>query len=178
MEELRTEVIYDTPSEPPREVAVDAPPPKFTRKGGTAFRGNTRGRLSLYEPLYVPNGVSIRFALAPHSLDGQKDFTEAKMNGWEPCTPEQVTNDYEAAVREGLIALSVYETSPEGYVQVGPHILMWRPKSEVVQEYLESVRTALNYPTPEGVRVFENREEEAEAEVVGTRKRGKKEDML
>jgi hypothetical protein len=178
MEDLRTEVIYDTPSEPPREVAVDAPPPKFTRKGGTAFRGNTRGRLSLYEPLYVPNGVSIRFALAPHGLDGQKDFTGAKMNGWEPCTPEQVTNDYETAVRENIIALSVYDVSPEGYVQVGPHILMWRPKSEVVQEYLESVRTALNYPTPDGVRVFENREEEAEAEVVSTRKRGKKEDVV
>jgi hypothetical protein len=178
MEELRNDVIYDTPNEPPREVVVNAPPPKFTRKGGTAFRGNTRGRLSLYEPLYVPNGVSIRFALAPHGLDGQKDFTEAKMNGWEPCTPDQVTNDYETAVRENIIALGVYDVSAEGYVQVGPHILMWRPKSEVTQEYLESVRAALNYPTPDGVRVFENREEEAEAEVVGTRKRGKKDDML
>jgi len=178
MEELRKDVIYGTPDEPPREVAVDAPPPKFTRKGGTAFRGNTRGRLSLYEPLYVPPGVAIRFSLSPHSLDGQKDFSEAKMNGWEPCTPDQVTNDYETAVRENIIALSVYEVSSEGYVQVGPHVLMWRPKSEVTQEYLESVRTALNYPTPDGVRVFENREEEAEAEVVGTRKRGKKDDML
>jgi hypothetical protein len=100
------------------------------------------------------------------------------MNGWEPCTPEQVTNDYETAVRENVIALSVYETGPQGYVQVGPHILMWRPKSEVTQEYLESVRSALNYPTPEEVRVFENREEEAEAEVVGTRKRGKKDDVV
>jgi len=178
MEEIRSEIIYDTPAEPPREVEVEAPPPKFTRKGGTAFRGNTRGRLSLYEPLYVPNGVSIRFALAPHGLDGQKSFTEAKMNGWEPCTPDQVTNDYETAVRENIIALSVYDVSPEGYVQVGPHILMWKPKSEATQEYLDSVRRALNYPTPEGVRVFENREEEAEAEVVGTRKRGKKEDVL
>ena len=178
MEEIRSEIIYDTPNEPPREVVVDAPPPKFTRKGGTAFRGNTRGRLSLYEPLYVPNGVSIRFALAPHGLDGQKDFTEAKMDGWEPCTPEQVTNDYETAVRENIIALSVYNVSPEGYVQVGPHVLMWRPKSEVTQEYLESVRRALNYPTPEGVRVFENHEEEAEAEVVGTRKRSKKDDVV
>ncbi len=178
MEELRNEVIYDTPNEPPREVEVEAPPPKFTRKGGTAFRGNTRGRLSLYEPLYVPGGVSIRFTLAPHSLDGQKDFTEAKMNGWEPCVPEQVTNDYETAVKENIIALSVYDTSPEGYVQVGPHILMWKPKSEATQEYLEAVRRALNYPTPEGVRVFENRDEEAEAEVVGTRKRGKKEGVL
>jgi hypothetical protein len=122
--------------------------------------------------------VSIRFALAPNSLDGQKSFTEARMNGWEPCTPEQVTNDYETAVRENIIALSVYETSPQGYVQVGPHILMWRPKSEVTQEYLESVRSALNYPTPEEVRVFENREEEAEAEVVGARKRGKKDDVV
>ena len=87
MEELRNDVIYDTPNEPPREVVVDAPPPKFTRKGGTAFRGNTRGRLSLYEPLYVPNGVSIRFALAPRGLDGQKDFTEAKMNGCKPLSP-------------------------------------------------------------------------------------------
>jgi hypothetical protein len=178
MEEIRAEIIYDTPSEPPREAVVEAPPPKFVRKGGTAFRGNTRGRLSLYEPLYVPNGVSIRFALAPRGLDGQKDFTEAKMNGWEPCTPDQVTSDYETAVRENVIALSVYEVSPEGYVQVGPHVLMWRPKSETLQEYLESVRTALNYPTPEGVRVLENREEEAEAEVVGTRRRSKKEDVL
>jgi len=178
MEEVRAEIIYDTPVEPPREAQVEAPPPKFTRKGGTAFRGNTRGRLSLYEPLYVPPGVSVRFTLAPHSLDGQKSFAEAKMNGWEPCTPEQVTGDYDTAVREGLIALSVYETSPEGYVQVGPHVLMWKPKSEVTQEYLESVRRALNYPTPEGVRVLENREEEAEAEVVSARKRGRKEDVL
>jgi len=178
MEEVRSEIIYDTPKEPPREVVVDSPPPRFVRKGGTAFRGNSRGRLSLYEPLYVPSGVSIRFALAPNGLDGQKSFTEARMNGWEPCTPEQVTNDYETAVRENVIALSVYETSPQGYVQVGPHILMWRPKSEVTQEYLESVRSALNYPTPEEVRVFENREEEAEAEVVGTRKRGKKDDVV
>jgi hypothetical protein len=177
MEEIRSEIIYNTPNEPPREVEVEAPPPKFTRKGGTAFRGNTRGRLSLYEPLYVPNGVSVRFALAPHGLDGQKDFTEAKMNGWEPCTPEQVTSDYEKAARENIIALPIYEVSPEGYVQVGPHVLMWRPKAEALQGYLESVRGVLNYPTPEGVRVFENREEEAEAEVV-SRKRGKKEDVV
>jgi hypothetical protein len=178
MEEIRSdEIIYHRPAEPPREVEVEAPPPKFVRKGGTAFRGNARGRLSLYEPLYVPNGVAIRFALAPHSLDGQKDFTEAKMNGWEPCVPEQVTNDYEKAVRENIIALPVYEVSPEGYVQVGPHILMWRPKSETVQEYLESVRQVLNYPAPEEVLVLENREEEAEAEVI-PRKRGKKEDVV
>jgi hypothetical protein len=178
MEEIRAEIIYDTPAEPPREAVVEAPPPKFTRKGGTAFRGNPRGRLSLYEPLYVPPGVSIRFSLAPRGLDGQKDFTESKMNGWEPCTPEQVTNDYETAVRENIIALSLYEVSPEGYVQVGPHVLMWRPKAEVVQNYLESVRAALNYPTPEGVRVLENREEEAEAEVVNSRKRNKREDVV
>lgn len=66
MEEIRSdEIIYHRPAEPPREVEVEAPPPKFVRKGGTAFRGNARGRLSLYEPLYVPNGVAIRFALAP-----------------------------------------------------------------------------------------------------------------
>jgi hypothetical protein len=177
MEEIRSEIIYDTPVEPPREVVVEPPPPKFTRKGGTAFRGNTRGRVSLYEPLYVPNGVSIRFALSPHSLDGQKDFAEAKMAGWEPCTPDQVTNDYETAVRENIIALSVYETSPEGYVQVGPHILMWRPKSEALQEYLSSVRTALNYPTPEGVLVLENSEEEDEVEVA-PRKKSKREDVV
>ncbi len=178
MEEIRTdEVIYHRPAEPPREVEVEAPPPKFVRKGGTAFRGNTRGRLSLYEPLYVPNGVSIRFALAPHSLDGQKDFTEAKMNGWEPCTREQVTTDYETAVRENIIALPVYEVSPEGYVQVGPHILMWRPKSETLKEYLESVRLALNYSAPKEVLVLENREEEAETEVV-SKKRGKREGVV
>ncbi len=178
MEEIRAdEIIYHRPAEPPREVEVEAPPPKFVRKGGTAFRGNTRGRLSLYEPLYVPNGVSIRFTLVPHSLDGQKDFTEAKMNGWEPCTPEQVTSDYETAVRENIIALPVYEVSPEGYVQVGPHVLMWRPKSEALQEYLESVRSVLNYPAPKDVLVLENREEEAEAEVV-PRKRGKREDVV
>jgi len=178
MEEIRSEIIYDRPAEPPREAVVDSPPPKFVRKGGTAFRGSNRGRLSLYEPLHVPNGVSICFALAPNGLDGQKSFTEARMDGWEPCVPEQVTNDYETAVRENVIALSVYETSPQGYVQVGPHILMWKPKSETTQEYLESARRALNYHTPEEVRVFENREEEAEAEVVGVRKRGKKEDVV
>jgi len=178
MEDLRSDIIYDTPKEPPREVVVDSPPPKFVRKGGTAFRGNTRGRLSLYEPLYVPHGVSIRFALAPQSLDGKKDFTEARMNGWEPCVPEQVTSDYETAVRDNVIGLGVYEKSPEGYVQVGPHILMWRPKFEATQAYLESARKALNYSTPQDVRLFEDREEEAEAEIVSTRKRGKKEDMV
>jgi hypothetical protein len=176
MAEVRNEIIYGTPSEPPREAVVEAPPPKFVRKGGTAFRGNTRGRLGLYEPLYVPKGVAIRFSLAPKSLDGQKDFTEAKMQGWEPCTPDQVTNDYETAVRENIIALSVYEVSPEGYVQVGPHVLMWRPQAEFVRDYLEAVRTMLNYPAPDGVTVYENREEEAEAEVVGPRKRTKRED--
>jgi len=142
----------------------EAPPPRFVRKGGTAFRGDNRGRIGLYQPLFVPKGVAIRFTLAPTSLEGNQDFTEARMNGWEPCTPDQVTRDYEEAVRENIIALAVYEEGPDGYVRVGPHVLMWKPKAEWEEQYKEDIARAMHMASP-GVHVMEDHEEELEAAV-------------
>lgn len=164
MPRKRTEQVpvYDTPANPVVPQIQETPPSLF-QKGGTAYKGDPRGRLGLYTALHVPPGISICFRLAPGGTAGSLDFQEAKREGWVPANKEQTTSDYDEAVRDGKICLPVFEEGADGYVRVGQHVLMWNYKQEVEAAYIESVQRAAATLSPKGVTVFEDREEEVEA---------------
>ncbi len=158
---------YEEPAPPPEPVAPtgNAAPPHFRKGGGTAHKGDPRGKLDMYVPLYVPPGIAVAFYLAPGSPQGALSFQEAKMRGYVPATPELVTSDYDEAVKNQLICLPVYERSADGYVQVGPHVLMWRYTDEHEAEYNASLQRALSLNYASSVKVYEDEEEEIEAAI-------------
>jgi hypothetical protein len=139
-------------------------PPAF-RGQSFVHKPNYRGRVSAYQPLFVPPGVKVAFRLAPQpgNAESTTDYKAALMEGWVAVTPEQVTDDVDKAKAEGLIALLVYEEI-NGQVRVGPYVLMWRPYREWYREYMEDIERILAHQTP-GVEVLEETNEKEEIRV-------------
>jgi len=142
------------------DVAESDDLPKAFRSSAFVHKPNTRGRVSPYQPLFVPPGVKVALRLAPQpgNTDAVADYKAALMEGWRPVTPEQVTDDVDKAKADGLIAMLVYEEI-DGQVRVGPYVVMWKPHREWYREYLEDIKRAMAQQTP-GVRVEEKTEEE------------------
>lgn len=145
------------------------PPESFKRiLQSIPHKRNTRGRVSPYNPLYVPNGVKLSFRLAPSpgSLDGVADFQAAKMEGWVPLPPELATTDEDDARANGKVALLAYEVI-DGLVRVGPHVAMVILEKEWYDRYykdLQEIESLLRYKSM-GVEVSEQGSHEEEVSI-------------
>lgn len=151
-------VVYGEPA-PPNSAVVQVeasplePPDTFKSLFAVApSRPNLRGRLAVYDPLYLPQGVKLSFRLAP----GSTDYQQAKMEGWVPLPPELVCDDPDRAAAEGKVALLHYDIV-DGFVRVGPHVAMVKPYREWYERYMadvERMESIQNYASL-GVKVDE-----------------------
>lgn len=164
-EKPEVQIIQNEPPQGPP--AVEEPPEAFQKLAQTfAHKRNTRGRVGLYTPLFVPKGVKIAFRLAPSGLHGSTDYKGALYEGYQPVPPELVTEDEQEARATGKIALLTYDVV-DGLVRVGEHVLMWMPEKEWFDRYyanLAEIDSLTNYARY-GVAVSESASEPQDFEL-------------
>ena len=154
-------VVEHNPGAAPPELPVEVPEPPeaFKRLRAVVHKPNLRGRVSLYQPLFVPPGVRISFRLAPGigTVSGS-DFAMAKLEGWEPLPPELATNDPNEAIAKGKVGLLHFEVV-DGLVRVAEHVVMYRLEEEVLRDYYEDLKRLSQMNRAPGVQVSEEAEE-------------------
>jgi hypothetical protein len=157
---LETNNPVENPGPVVKEPVVPDELPAAFRGQAVVHKPNQRGRFSAYQPLFIPPGVKVALRLAPQAgnAEASADYKAAKMEGWAPATPDQVTDDVDKAKADGLIAMLTYDEL-NGQVRVGPYVLMWRPYREWYKDYIEGIEQAFEQQTP-GVQVEEQTEVE------------------
>lgn len=160
----RTEETYEAP-QVPAELPAEPAPNKFVEAYQAAvFKADTRGRVSPFEPLYLPKGIRLSFRLSGGDLRGSQDYRDALFNGWVPLPKELVTTDLEEAQREDKVCLLAFEEGADGTVRVGPHVVMFKTEEAYMERYLADLKR-LQSQAETRAEVYEDRSEEAEATI-------------
>lgn len=160
----KAEETYEVP-QAPTELPTQPAPDKFVEAYRAAvFRADTRGRVSPFEPLYLPKGIRLSFRLSGSDLQASQDYRDALFNGWVPLPRELATTDLEEAQREDKVCLLAFEEGADGTVRVGSHVVMFKTEEAYMERYLADLRR-LQTQAETRAEVYEDRSEEAEAAI-------------
>lgn len=138
---------------------VSEPPEHFKKLKTVVHKPNWRGRVSIYNPLYVPPGVRVSFRLAPSGPHSGADFASAKLEGWDPLPPEFATTDLDEAMAAQKVALLHYDVV-DGLVRVGEHVVMYMLENDWYRKYYDDLRALSEMTKPPTINVLEDRSEE------------------